>query len=963
MENSLPDSSNGDHEAFPSSFRLCPDDLALIYAVRGDARRLARALLLVWARAERIIAPDPSRLPAQVIALVAAQLQMNPEVLERYKNWPAIHTADTEAVQSYLGLRPFSDQDAQQLRAFLAEQTARTGNAAALLEAADVWLARQRLLRPRGKTTIERLVYQTRSEAERALFATVADQLTQAQRDQLDALCQGGQGGTMLGALTAPSRVPSSTAIREECHRLALVQTVLPAGIDWGPVTPARRAQWAAIVKRLTAQAVRRYPPEKRYTLLLAFLAVRGEELTDSVVDMFDALIDRVFARSAAELTEARLEQTQAQLASARFFRGITQVLLDPAVPDERVRSAIFQRVPRERVSALVEQSQSLDQSEAERLFTTLRGRFTQTREFTPMVFETLHFEAACANHPVLAGVETLRAMNKERRKKVPDHVPLGFVPQRWMSVVARPDGIDRRAWELTLLFELRLALRAGELTVQGSRRYARWDSALHTPNAWEERRAHWFAERGLPQDGAAYLAQAKAEVHALAVEVAGRWPENTAARVEGGRLMLAAPARVQTALATEQVRRALVALLPRASLADVLIEVDHWTRFTSAFAHLAERQKPTEDKMNLLRPALFAVLAAEATNLGLPTMAAASGISYGRLARVYDWYVREETLRQAIRLLIHYQQNLPLAMAFGSGTTSLASTLHFGLAPPGARVARASLDSWRGVQLPIHLSGQGAPFWLTVASPLVQENCYTLDGLISEQFLPIREQSMDTAGTIVNLLFGLSELLGYRFTPHLRDLPDQLLARVGDDPAYGALGPVLRCSLREPLILSQWDEMNRLAASLKDQLLLPSLVIARFQGMRQPCPLQQAIQEVGCLAKTRHILRYIDDAALRRRVQMGLSKGERLQAMARALFFGQQERFNEYDYEAQRTQALALNLVMAAIIVWNTRYLGAAANALARRGQPVPEEVWADLSPILWEHLSLVGKFSFDGG
>ncbi len=95
----------------------------------------------------------------------------------------------------------------------------------------------------------------------------------------------------------------------------------------------------------------------------------------------------------------------------------------------------------------------------------------------------------------------------------------------------------------------------------------------------------------------------------------------------------------------------------------------------------------------------------------------------------------------------------------------------------------------------------------------------------------------------------------------------------------------------------------------------------------------------------------------------MGLSKGERLQAMARALFFGQQERFNEYDYEAQRTQALALNLVMAAIIVWNTRYLGVAANALARRGQPVPEEVWADLSPILWEHLSLVGKFSFDGG
>lgn len=963
MKNSHFVAYDGDPRARSPSFMLRPDDLALIDAVRGDARRLARALLLVWARAERTIAPDPARLPTPVIAFVSAQLGLNPEVLERYKNWPAIHTADAEAVQSYLGLRPFSEADALQLRAFLLAQTAETGNAVALLEAADAWLARQGLLRPRGKTTIERLVYQTRYEAERALFATIAEQLTPPQREQLDALCQSSRGETMLAVLTAPSRPPSGAAVRDECHRLALIQAVSPDPIDWGPVTPARREQWAAIVKRLTVQALRRYPPEKRYTLLLAFLAVRGGELSDAIVDMFDALIDRVFARSAAELAEARVEQAQAQLATARFFRGITQVLLDPAVPDERVRREVFERVPRERVSALVEQSQSLDQSEAELLFTILRGRFTQTREFTPMVLETLRFEARCEDQSLLEGIELLRTINRERRKKVPQEAPLGFVPQRWMSIVARPDGIDRRAWEFCLLYEMRLALRAGELTVPGSRRYARWESKLYAPAAWEERRASWFAERGLPRDGAAYLEQVKAEVHALAVEVAQRWPENTAARIEDGRLLLAAQEGVQPSPAAEQTRRALISLLPRVSLAEVLMEVDHWTKFTSAFTHLAERQKATEEKGALLHPALFAVLVAEATNLGLPTMAAASGISQSQLARVYDWYVREETLRQAIRLLVQYQQQLPLAAAFGSGTASLASTLRLNLAMPGTHAPRSPpLDLRSGLRLPSHLSDQGTQFWLTVASPLMHESSYALDGLVSEHLLPIREQAMEAGGAGVDLLFGLSELLGYRFAPRLRDLSDQLLARVGDDAAYGPLGAVLRHPLREPLILSQWDEMNRLAASLKDQLLLPSLVIARFQEMRRPDPLYQAIQELGALAKTRHILSYVDHAALRRRVLVQLTKGERLQAMARALFFGQQRRLSEYADEAQRTQALALSLVMTAIVVWNTHYLEAAAAALAHRGQPVPEELWVDLSPILWEHLYLIGKFPFDG-
>ncbi len=50
----------------------------------------------------------------------------------------------------------------------------------------------------------------------------------------------------------------------------------------------------------------------------------------------------------------------------------------------------------------------------------------------------------------------------------------------------------------------------------------------------------------------------------------------------------------------------------------------------------------------------------------------------------------------------------------------------------------------------------------------------------------------------------------------------------------------------RDALIVTHWDDLNRLAASLKDGLVRPSLVVSKLQAMQRQNPLQQAIQERG---------------------------------------------------------------------------------------------------------------------
>lgn len=41
-------------------------------------------------------------------------------------------------------------------------------------------------------------------------------------------------------------------------------------------------------------------------------------------------------------------------------------------------------------------------------------------------------------------------------------------------------------------------------------------------------------------------------------------------------------------------------------------------------------------------------------------------------------------------------------------------------------------------------------------------------------------------------------------------------------------------------------------------------------------------------------------------------------------------------------------------------RYLEAAADGLARRGQPIPRTAWTHLMPVLWEHIHFVGHYPF---
>jgi TnpA family transposase len=116
----------------------------------------------------------------------------------------------------------------------------------------------------------------------------------------------------------------------------------------------------------------------------------------------------------------------------------------------------------------------------------------------------------------------------------------------------------------------------------------------------------------------------------------------------------------------------------------------------------------------------------------------------------------------------------------------------------------------------------------------------------------------------------------------------------------------------------------------------------------------------MGRIERTLFALDWLLSPSLRQRVTAGLNKGEAKNSLSRAVCFNRLGEIRDRTYELQRCRASGLNLVVAAIIVWNTVYLDRAVYAKREHGQPIDESLFQHVAPIHWNHINLTGDYNW---
>jgi hypothetical protein len=79
---------------------------------------------------------------------------------------------------------------------------------------------------------------------------------------------------------------------------------------------------------------------------------------------------------------------------------------------------------------------------------------------------------------------------------------------------------------------------------------------------------------------------------------------------------------------------------------------------------------------------------------------------------------------------------------------------------------------------------------------------------------------------------------------------------------------------------------------------------------------------------------------------------------LAQAIFAHKQGRITDRTVENQSYRASGLYLVIAAIVYWNTLYMGRAVEHLRSQGRIVPDELLTHVAPLGWRHISLTGDY-----
>ena len=142
--------------------------------------------------------------------------------------------------------------------------------------------------------------------------------------------------------------------------------------------------------------------------------------------------------------------------------------------------------------------------------------------------------------------------------------------------------------------------------------------------------------------------------------------------------------------------------------------------------------------------------------------MADASGISEDTLAWTSQWYLHEDTLRQANTRVVNAHHRHPLAAAWGGGALSSSDGQRFpqrGRSLTARALSRYFLDE--GTTVLTHVADQHSTYGTTVIPTTWREAVATLDAIFGNPTdLPIAEHTVDTAGQTL-ATFGISHWLG----------------------------------------------------------------------------------------------------------------------------------------------------------------------------------------------------------
>ena len=950
-------------------FHLDDADRQLIQARRGDHNQLGFALQLGTVRFLGTFLTNPIEVPSDVVVYIAQQLSITDvSCLPTYLERSPTHREHAGIIQRHYGYQDFSSQPKhwQFVRWLYGRAWVGTEGPGVLFDLATAQMLEQKLLLP-GGSVLERLVATVQERISQRVWKMLSRLPNAEQCRQMEALLKVDDQArqTVLEQLRRSPTRHSAPVLVAALNRLGRIRAIGVGHLAFPNIPPSRLKVLSRSAFTSRAQTIERMPTARRMATLLAFAHDIEAIAQDDALAVLELLTKDLLSKSAREGKKERLRTLKDLDAAALKLSTACGVLLDPACDDAQLRNAIFAHIPHAQLAEAVGRVESLARPPDDQYYPEILSRWRTVRLFLPTLLNTIEFQSTQGGQPILAAVAFLKSIEGKRKPPIKD-APLAVVGKGWSHWVCSSEGgIDRRAYTFCVLEQLVEGLRRRDLFVSPSVNWSNPQAKLLQGKEWNTVRAQICRTLNLTPTPEKELAQLGQQLNEAYQRTAQNLPTNAAVRIEqeNGRetLTISQLDKLEEPESLQVLKHQVAALLPRVDLPEVLLEIHAKTGFLDEFTHAHEEGTRAENAPT----SLCAVLIAMACNIGLRPLQRKdiAALTRHRLAWIQQHYIRPETLIQANARLVEAQSHIPIVQSWGGGEVASADGLRFVVpiqtlnAGPNSKY----FGRGRGITYYNFVSDQFTGFHGLVVPGTLRDSLVVLVGLLEQKTgLQPRELMTDTAG-YSDIVFGLFWLLGYQFSPRLADTGEARFWRLDPDADYGVLDGLARQRVKVTLIETLWDDMLRVAGSLKLGTVSALEIMRVLQKGGKPSSLGKAIGELGRVAKTLYLLNYVDDEAYRRRILTQLNRGEGRHSLARALCYGQKGEIRQRYREGQEDQLNALGLVVNVLILWNTFYMGRALEHLSHQGLEINPDDIARLSPLGHIHINMLGRYHFE--
>ena len=399
-------------------------------------------------------------------------------------------------------------------------------------------------------------------------------------------------------------------------------------------------------------------------------------------------------------------------------------------------------------------------------------------------------------------------------------------------------------------------------------------------------------------------------------------------------------------------------------SIVDVIDSIDQEVDFLSSFQHYS--QSKIKGNHNLLLAAILGY----GCNINISKIGKISkGINENQLDNTKIWYFSEENTTEANDKIVAYMDSLGI-VKFMRNNQEMNHTSSDGqkynmrdnLDSTNAGYSSKYFGTDKGVVVYTFIDESHRLFHSIVINVNERESGYVIDGLLHNETVRSDLHSTDTHG-FSEVIFGLTNLLGFSFGPRIKNFKDQQLYGFNAPKSYRELGYKLlpKRKINLELIKENWDDILRFIVTIKARKTTATQLLKRLSSYSKQHKLYAALKEFGKIIKTDFLLTYIDDMELRQRIEKQLNKVESSNKFSKAVFFGNNSEFQVATVEEQNIANNSKRLIQNAVILWNYMYI--TKKLQQAKNLTEKDEILKALknsSIIHWSHINFYGEYDF---